>query len=100
MSARRLGSWLILLGLIGEFASIAWSQNFYGKVIGHAPVECLYEPTGIPAPARPAWPPTAKPSAGLANGFAFLPRIISALVFPPVMVRLAAKLILAQHFSR
>jgi hypothetical protein len=44
--ARQLGSWLILVSLIGALASVAWWQNFYGKAIGHAPVECLYELTG------------------------------------------------------
>jgi hypothetical protein len=45
-TTRQLGSWLILLGLIGVLASIAWWQNFYTKAIGHTPVECLYELTG------------------------------------------------------
>ena len=43
---RRVGSWLILLGVIGVIASISWWQNFYGQVIGRAPVECLYELRG------------------------------------------------------
>ena len=45
-AARRLGSWVILLGMIGLIASIAWWQNFYGHVAGQAPVECLYQLTG------------------------------------------------------
>jgi len=45
-TARRAGAWLILLGVIGVIASIAWWQNFYSRVIGDAPVECLYQFTG------------------------------------------------------
>ena len=45
-TARRLGSWLILTGVIGLIASIAWWQNFYSQVVGHAPIECLYQLTG------------------------------------------------------
>jgi hypothetical protein len=45
-TARRIGSWLILLGLVGAIASIVWWQNFYSGVIGHPPVECLYQLTG------------------------------------------------------
>jgi hypothetical protein len=44
--ARRVGSWLILLGVVGVIASIAWWQNFYSQAVGHAPVECLYQLTG------------------------------------------------------
>jgi hypothetical protein len=44
--ARQVGSWLILLGVVGVIASIAWWQNFYSQVVGHAPVECLYQFTG------------------------------------------------------
>ncbi len=44
--ARRVGSWLILLGVIGVIASVAWWQNFYSPAFGHAPVECLYRLTG------------------------------------------------------
>jgi hypothetical protein len=46
MSVRRIGWWLILLGAIGVITSIAWWQNFYNQVIGHAPVACLYQLTG------------------------------------------------------
>jgi len=45
-AARRLGSWLILLGLIGVIASLVWWQNFYSQAIGQPPVECLYQLTG------------------------------------------------------
>ena len=45
-AARRLGSWLILVGVIGVMASIAWWQNFFSQVAGQAPVECLYQLTG------------------------------------------------------
>jgi hypothetical protein len=45
-TTRQLGLWLILLGLVGVLASIAWWQNFYAMAIGRAPVECLYELTG------------------------------------------------------
>jgi hypothetical protein len=45
-TARRVGSWLILLGVVGVIASIAWWQNFYSQMAGHAPVECLYQLTG------------------------------------------------------
>src|SRR5215831_16675997 len=41
MSARRVGSWLFLLGLTGAITSIVWWQNFYNQVMGHAPVACL-----------------------------------------------------------
>ena len=41
--ARRAGSLLIALGVIGTIASIIWWQNFYGQMIGRAPVACLYE---------------------------------------------------------
>ena len=41
-----MGSWLFLLGIIGVVASIAWWQNFYGRMTGQAPVECLYQLTG------------------------------------------------------
>jgi hypothetical protein len=46
MARRRLGSWLILLGVIGAIASIIWWQNFYSGVVGRPPVECLYRLTG------------------------------------------------------
>ena len=46
MSARRVGSWLLLLGLTGAITSIVWWQNFYNQVMGHAPVACLYQLTG------------------------------------------------------
>jgi hypothetical protein len=46
MSARRVGSWLILLGLTCAITSIVWWQNFYNQVMGHAPVACLYQLTG------------------------------------------------------
>jgi hypothetical protein len=46
MSARRVGSWLILLGLTGAITSIVWWQNFYNQVMGHAPVAFLYQLTG------------------------------------------------------
>jgi hypothetical protein len=36
MSARGVGSWLILLGLTGAITSIVWWQNFYNQVMGHA----------------------------------------------------------------
>ena len=45
-TTRHLGSWLILLGLIGAIASIVWWQNFYSQMIGRAPVDCLYQLTG------------------------------------------------------
>jgi hypothetical protein len=45
-TARQLGSWLILLGLIGVLASIVWWQNFYIQMAGQAPVECLYQLKG------------------------------------------------------
>ena len=45
-AARRVGSWLFLLGIVGVVASIAWWQNFYGRMTGQAPVECLYQLTG------------------------------------------------------
>jgi hypothetical protein len=45
-TARRLGSWLFLLGVIGVIASIAWWQNFYSPLAGQPPVECLYQLTG------------------------------------------------------
>jgi hypothetical protein len=45
-TARRLGSWLILIGAIGVVASIAWWENFYGPLAGQPPVECLYQLTG------------------------------------------------------
>jgi hypothetical protein len=45
-AARRLGSWLILLGLVGAIASLLWWQNFYSQAIGQPPVECLYQLTG------------------------------------------------------
>jgi hypothetical protein len=45
-SARLVGSWLLLLGVIGVIASVAWWQNFYSQVAGQAPVECLYQLTG------------------------------------------------------
>jgi hypothetical protein len=45
-AVRRMGSWLVLLGVVGVIASIAWWQNFYGRVAGQAPVECLYQLTG------------------------------------------------------
>jgi hypothetical protein len=45
-TARRLGSWLILVGLIAALASLLWWQNFYNQTIGRAPVECLYQLTG------------------------------------------------------
>src|SRR5262249_46560047 len=35
--ARRAGSLLIALGVIGTIASIIWWQNFYGQMIGRAP---------------------------------------------------------------
>jgi hypothetical protein len=46
MTARRIGSWLILLGLVGVVASFVWWQNFYSPMIGHPPLECLYQLTG------------------------------------------------------
>ena len=45
-AARRLGSWLILLGVIGIIASIIWWQSFYGGVIGEPSVDCLYRLSG------------------------------------------------------
>jgi hypothetical protein len=45
-TARRLGSWLILVGVIGVIASIAWWENFYSPLAGQPPVECLYQLTG------------------------------------------------------
>jgi hypothetical protein len=42
-TARRLGSWLILIGAIGVISSIAWWHNFYGPLAGQPPVECLYQ---------------------------------------------------------
>ncbi len=44
--ARQVGSWLLLLGVIGVIVSIVWWQNFYSRVAGQAPVECLYQLTG------------------------------------------------------
>ena len=44
--ARRAGSLLIALGVIGTFASIIWWQNFYSQMVGRAPVECLYALVG------------------------------------------------------
>jgi hypothetical protein len=44
--ARRVGSWLILLGVVGVIASIVWWQNFYSPLAGQPPVECLYQLTG------------------------------------------------------
>jgi len=44
--ARRLRSWLILLGVTGVIASIIWWQNFYSEVVGQPPIECLYRLTG------------------------------------------------------
>jgi hypothetical protein len=32
--------------MIGVIASVAWWHNFYGQVVGQAPVECLYELRG------------------------------------------------------
>jgi len=46
MTRRRLGSWLILLGVIGVIASIIWWQNFYSEAVGRPPVECLYQLAG------------------------------------------------------
>ena len=46
MTARRIGSWLIRLGLVGVVASFVWWQNFYSPMIGHPPLECLYQLTG------------------------------------------------------
>ena len=45
-TARQVGAWLMLLGILGAITSIAWWQNFYSQVVGHAPVECLYQLTG------------------------------------------------------
>lgn len=44
--ARRVGSWLILLGVVGAIASIVWWENFYSPLAGQPPVECLYQLTG------------------------------------------------------
>jgi len=41
--ARRAGSLLIALGVIGTIASVIWWQNFYSQMIGRAPIECLYK---------------------------------------------------------
>jgi hypothetical protein len=45
-TARQAGAWLMLLGVLGAIASIAWWQSFYSQVIGRAPIECLYQLTG------------------------------------------------------
>jgi hypothetical protein len=45
-TARRLGSLMILLGVIGVISSIAWWENFYSPLAGQPPVECLYQFTG------------------------------------------------------
>ena len=45
-TARPVGAWFMLLGVIGAITSIAWWQSFYSQVIGHAPIECLYQLTG------------------------------------------------------
>jgi len=45
-TARRLGSLIILLGVIGVMASIAWWENFYSPLAGQPPFECLYQLTG------------------------------------------------------
>jgi hypothetical protein len=45
-ATRRLGSCLILLGLVGAIASLVWWLNFYSQAIGQPPVECLYQLTG------------------------------------------------------
>ena len=45
-TARQLGAWLMLFGVVGLIASIVWWQNFYNQLVGHAPVECLYQLTG------------------------------------------------------
>jgi hypothetical protein len=44
--AGRAGSSLIALGVIGTNASIIWWQSFYSQVVGHPPIECLYQLTG------------------------------------------------------
>ena len=45
-TTRQLGSLIILLGVIGVIASIAWWENFYSPLAGQPPVECLYRLTG------------------------------------------------------
>jgi hypothetical protein len=45
-TARQVGAWLILLGVVGAVASIAWWENFYSALAGQPPVECLYQLTG------------------------------------------------------
>jgi hypothetical protein len=45
-TARQVGAWFMLLGVVGVIASVAWWQNFYSQVIGRAPIECLYQLTG------------------------------------------------------
>jgi hypothetical protein len=37
---------MILLGVIGVIASVAWWENFYSPLAGQPPVECLYQFTG------------------------------------------------------
>jgi hypothetical protein len=44
-AARRLGFCLILLGVIGVIASLAWWANFYNPLLGQPPIECLYQLT-------------------------------------------------------
>ena len=44
--ARQVGAWLILLGVVGAVASVAWWQSFYSPLAGQPPVECLYQLTG------------------------------------------------------
>jgi len=45
-TARQVGAWLMLLGVVGAVASIAWWENFYSPLAGQPPIECLYQLTG------------------------------------------------------
>jgi hypothetical protein len=45
-ATRSIGTWLILIGIIGLLASIIWWDNFYGPLAGQPPAECLYQLTG------------------------------------------------------
>jgi hypothetical protein len=45
-TARQVGAWLMLLGLVGAISSIVWWQSFYSPLAGQPPFECLYQLTG------------------------------------------------------
>jgi hypothetical protein len=55
-TARRLGSLIILLGVIGVMASIAWWENFYSPLAGQPPFECAFTNSRGRAGRSPMWP--------------------------------------------